>query len=335
VPGKYRAEQRYLAPVIEEAGSEEVMKHFPLPWAVACFCLSFAFAGSCLAQGREQGKDSKHAAATPSEEQGAAGQHDTGYIDPNEPLFTRGPLSKENVSLIGGMVGSVDRIHNRMKVKITGGRSVSVSFDERTLFFRDGQPVTYEKIQKGDRVYLDTVLSQQRVFARNVRVQSHTLSVEARGQIVAYDAGKAQMTMLDELSSEPVTMHVSGATSFKSATGSARITDLIPGALVAVSFSPAQGASAQAKEITVLARPGSMFVFAGSVTHIDLRAGVFSMANASDNKNYDISFDPARTPNLENLTIGSEVNVKATFSGKKYLANEVQISRAQAQAVER
>jgi hypothetical protein len=286
--------------------------------------LSFAFAGRCLAQGREQGKDSKHAAATPSEEQGAAGQHDTGYIDPNEPLFTRGPLSKENVSLIGGMVGSVDRIHNRMKVKITGGRSVSVSFDERTLFFRDGQPVTYEKIQKGDRVYLDTVLSQQRVFARNVRVQSHTLSVEARGQIVAYDAGKAQMTMLDELSSEPVTMHVSGATSFKSATGSARITDLIPGALVAVSFSPAQGASAQAKEITVLARPGSMFVF-----------GVFSMANASDNKNYDISFDPARTPNLENLTIGSEVNVKATFSGKKYLANEVQISRAQAQAVER
>jgi len=313
------------------------MKRFPLQLAVACFCLSFSFGwtGKCWAQSREQVQDSKPVASTPSEEPGATGQHDSGYIDPNEPLFTRGPLPKENVSLIGGTVGSFDRIHNRLKVKITGGRSVSVSFDERTSFFRDGQPVTYEKIQKGDRVYLDTVLNQQRVFARNVRVQSHTGSAEARGQIVAYDPGKAQMTMLDELSSEPVTMHVSSATSFKSATGSARITDLIPGALVAVSFSPAQGASAQAKEITLLAKPGSMFVFAGSVTHIDLRAGVFSLANASDNKNYDISFDPARTPNLENLTIGSEVNVKATFSGKKYLANEVQISRAQAQAVER
>src|SRR6185312_472792 len=81
----------------------------------------------------------------------AAEGQDSTYIDPHEPLFAPGPLPKGTISLVGGTVVNVDRIRNRLKIKVTGGDDMTLAFDERSNFFRDGQPVTYEKLQKGDR----------------------------------------------------------------------------------------------------------------------------------------------------------------------------------------
>jgi len=320
------------------------MKRFPLTLVlILCFYASVAGAqqeGSAQHRGSAGDVSSgsqqidKDKSATDPKDSNTKDGGDGGYIDPNEPLFNPGPLPKGTVSLIGGTVENFDRIRNRMKVKIIGGKSVTVSFDERTSFSRDGQLVTYEKIKKGDRVYVDTMLNRDRVFARNVRIQSQLGNVDARGQILAYDPQNGEMTLRDDLSSESVSLHVVNTTTVRAPDGPARLSDLVPGALVAVVFFPVQGQLGQVKEITVLARPGSIVLFAGKVTHIDISVGTFSVANTTDNKTYDISFDPASTPGLANLTVGSDVTVRATFSGKKYLAQEVQIHRAQAQAVE-
>ena len=61
----------------------------------------------------------------------------------------------------------------------------SHTFDERSHFFRDGVETTQLAIRKGDRVYVDTMLDNTRVFARNVRINTGVTAANASGQGVA------------------------------------------------------------------------------------------------------------------------------------------------------
>ena len=64
-------------------------------------------------------------------------------------------------------------------------------------------------IHKGDRVYVDTMLSQDnRIFARNVRVLTQTGLAEVRGQVVSSDPGRGTISVRDQLSAKPVSFDV-------------------------------------------------------------------------------------------------------------------------------
>jgi hypothetical protein len=261
----------------------------------------------------------------------AATDKDPGYIDPDESLFHRQPLPDSPISLIGGTVQDVDRLRNRLTVKVTGGGARTMSFDDRTRVLRDGEVVTYEKIRKGDRVYVDTVLYQQKVFARSIRIQTHMGEADARGQITAYDPASGRMTLVDELSSAPVAFKVDSQTKVTRKDGLARVSDLVPGSLVTVKFVPGREQEGMAREVAILAQPGANFVFAGTVTYVDLRLGKFSVANKADNKTYDLSFNPEQVENLSRLRLGSEVMVTAIFSGQGYRAQDIDIMTSQAE----
>ncbi|HEV2961050.1 MAG TPA: hypothetical protein VG649_04430, partial [Candidatus Angelobacter sp.] len=78
--------------------------------------------------------------------------------DGHDPILDPPPLPDGKTTMVGGVVGSVDHIRNRMTVNVFGGGRWKVGFDERTHIFRNGAETTQLAIKKGERVSVDTML---------------------------------------------------------------------------------------------------------------------------------------------------------------------------------
>jgi hypothetical protein len=240
-----------------------------------------------------------------------------------DPVMGVPALPTGKTSMVGGTVSKIDRVHNKLNVKIFGkGGQWDLAFDERTHFYRDGVETTFENVKKGDRVYVDTMLDGHRILARNVRVVTNVGPADARGQVTSYEDGR--VAIRDELSSQPVHFQVTDATQVKRDGRPASMADISEGSLIAVQFLPGKENRGVAQTITVLAAPGENFTFAGKVTHLDLRAGLLAVENRTDSKTYDITFDRERTL-PSNLMVGSDVKVAATFDGKRYKASQINV----------
>ncbi|MGI9101375.1 MAG: DUF5666 domain-containing protein [Terriglobales bacterium] len=244
-------------------------------------------------------------------------------MDANDPLFGIPPLPKGKISLVGGTVQKIDRVRNRVTIKSFGDhpQTMKFGFDERTHIFRDGVETTERGIRQGDRAYVDTMLDGPKLFARNIRIVTNLTPSDARGQILSYDARSGIMTVRDDISNTPVTFHVTPQTTVK---GSGSASDLAPGSLVAVLFSPDKARRGVAREISLLAVPGSRFTFAGKVRYLDLRSGTIAIENVTDNKTYELEFKPGIVG--DNVTIGSDVTASAVFSGKGYKAESIKLN---------
>jgi hypothetical protein len=243
-----------------------------------------------------------------------------------DPLFGVPPLPQGKTSLVGGTVAGIDGVHNRLGVKVFGkGGKWTVAFDERTHFFVDGAETTFEKVKKGERVYVDTMLDGHQIFARNVHIITKSGPAHARGQVSDVDNGL--ITLQDALSDRPVRFRVDGETQVKREGGnSASLGDIQEGFLIAVQFSPGTQGRGTAREITILAAPGQEVTFAGTVRHLDLRSNQLAIENRTDNKTYEISFDGERDIPA-NLMVGSEVTIAAVFDGRGYKANSISVSK--------
>jgi hypothetical protein len=159
-------------------------------------------------------------------------------------------------------------------------------------------------------------------------VFSESGGAEVRGQITAYDAARGTIQLQDALSSRPVTFRVSNETRITSQQGSAHLSDLGKGALVDVFFAPDKANRGIANQITLLARPGASYTFAGIITNVNLRDGVVSVENHGDGKVYDINFDPRSRSERSSLHVGNSVNISATFDGENYRATNVTVTEA-------
>lgn len=244
--------------------------------------------------------------------------------NPGDPLLDAPPLPKGKATLVGGRVGKIDPIRNRVVVEPFGGGAMTIFFDERTHIYRDGAETTHATIHKGDRVYVDTMLDGPHVFARNLRVITQLVPADASGQVLSYDRRSGVVKLQDELSDRPVSFSVEPQTTVRrrdNAAGS--LADVTVGSLISVQFSPAIGRHGVAQQISVLAAPGTSFTFSGTVTHLDMRSGLIAVDNQTDHKIYDISFDPVRSKLRDGITIGSQVQIVATFTGKGYRAESI------------
>lgn len=253
-----------------------------------------------------------------------------------DPLMEPGEIPKGRITLVGGTATKVDRLRNRVTLQpFGGGKRMTVRFDERSHIYRDGRETTVTGIKEGDRVYADTMLLGPVVFARNIRVLTTSGPAEARGQVTQYDARSGRVTLVDDLTRQPVQFTVSRDTTFRGQGNSqASAQDILPGALLDVQFSPGHGRSGEARDIAVLARPGANYVFAGRVTNLDLRSGMLSVNNQTDSKNYDLHFDPARVEQRERLRVGAEITARATFDGKAYRASDLTVAKPAEQSAQ-
>jgi hypothetical protein len=247
--------------------------------------------------------------------------------DSNDPLLSVPPLPKGKTTLLGGQVRNIDQIRNHMDVDSFGGGHMRVNFDERTHFFRDGVETTQLAVHKGDRVYVDTMLDKTRVLARNVRVNTGVTAASAAGQITRFDPKSGTLTLRDQIAARPVIFSIDQSTALVADknSGASTVTrnDLRPGAIVAVNFAPS-GNRGLAKQVTVLALPGTVFTFVGRVTNLDMR-GALAVDNQSDQKNYEIRFDPAQVHPSRSMVVGSKVLVKAEFDGRNYNAQSIEV----------
>ena len=260
------------------------------------------------------------APAAPTSRAGSAAQRED-----HDPLLDLPPLPHKEVTLIGGTVISMDEVMNRMVVQPFGGKQkMRIHLDARSHFYRDGKQITEREIQQGQRIYLDTMLNGDKVFAKTIWIRTSVESGTSRGQIVEFDRQRKLLTVRDELSDQPVKMQFSPAVVVRRGNQTATPNDLVEGALVDLSFGPQK----EVREITLLATPGSAFTFSGRVTYLDLSRKLIAIANRSDGKNYDVYLDAIAPNLLRRLREGVDVTVSAVFDGTRYAAREIDLPTA-------
>ncbi|HVP65347.1 MAG TPA: hypothetical protein VMT82_10640 [candidate division Zixibacteria bacterium] len=239
-----------------------------------------------------------------------------------DPLLEPPPLPEKTLSLIGGVARKIDPVRSRLTLEPFGGGSpMRVYFDERTHFYRDGRETTMLTVHQGDRVYVDTMQLGANVFARSVRVMTHSGEARASGQIVSVDGQRVVLN--DRLSGETVSFVVSPQTQMTTAPGLTNAR-LVPGALAQVQFLPGPKGS-EAKSIQIDAVPGSSFTFQGRVTYVNIRDGVLAIENQGDGRNYELRFNPDQIAGREGLTIGAQVLAKASYNGQAFDVQNMQI----------
>lgn len=242
-----------------------------------------------------------------------------------DPLLDLPPLPKGRLTLVGGTVSKIDPIGDHLEIRDFGGGKTNVIFDLRTRILRDGAPASVKDIQPGRRVYVDTMLKGDQVFAKSIRLETGANQGNARGQVVAVDTGRGILKLREEVAPEPFPFRLTPETTVLMNGKRVPASDVLPGALVALNFVGSGNASV-AHEIRVLANPGEKFTFVGKITFLDLRLRRFAIANQSDNETYDIALDQLRGEQTRALRVGSDAVVKAVFNGKSYEAQSVDVS---------
>ena len=244
-----------------------------------------------------------------------------------DPVLEPKGLPDKDMSLIGGTTKKVDKIRNRVEIEpFGGGNPVTVRFDDRSHVYRDGRETTVTGINKGDRIYADTMIVEGHIFARNLRVVTKSGPAESSGEVRDYDAQSGRVDMLDTITGQTVTFFVDNHTAMQKRGDPASPSDLRPGTLVDVMFAPERHGGT-ADQISILAMPGEEFIFAGRVTSLDLSHGLLSLDNDTDEKNYELRFTPANIEDRDALRVGSEITARAQFDGRSYFANQVSVRK--------
>lgn len=245
----------------------------------------------------------------------------------NDPLLAPAKKPDGKIALMGGVVKSIDQVRNRLTLSVFKSGTMKYRFDDRTRIMRDGLDVTQLAIKKGDRVYVDSQLEKGNLFARNIVIHTGKTEAIANGQVISYNKKSGEVSLRDPLSSQPVRFRIGPATEYRNAGKNASADELRQGSLVKVVLGVSPAERNTAKSVEILATPGTEFSFFGRVTHLDLRTGVIGINNRADDKLYEIRFNP-KDVIAQELKIGAEVLITASFDGTKYAAKSLNVTKA-------
>ena len=244
------------------------------------------------------------------------------------------PLPKGKSTVIGGRVRELDRVRDQFTLNVFGGKTIKVLFDERTQVYRDGVRTPLRDLRAGDHVSVETSLDGTTVFARSIHMLSQSPEGECQGQVLKYSPRDGELTVRDVLSHEPIKLRVPAGTAIvrQDKTGSSSTelvnSNLAAGTLISVKFQSDSKGHGVARQIAILAAPGSAFVFVGNVVSLDLRSGRLVLIDPRDDKRYDIFFDSAHLPMIRDLHEGADLSVTAGFDGARYVATEITMNPA-------
>ncbi len=247
--------------------------------------------------------------------------------DPNSLLPELQPVPGGKATLIGGTISRLDRVRDEIVVRPFGGGSLKVLFDGRTQIVRNGNKVSPLDLRNGEKIYLDTVLDGTTVFAKTIRVTGAGSGAgESRGQIVAFDQGRSEITLNDSLSPETIRVRILPGTRVMKGDHETSTDLLKPGTLVAVQFQPGSNGAIAAQQIAVLAEPGISFAFIGRVTFLDLHKGLLVVMDPRDKNSYEVHFNPATVRINGDLQLDSDVTLNANFDGKSYATSAILVT---------
>lgn len=247
----------------------------------------------------------------------------TGTAQPSQghdPLLDLPPLPKNPVTLIGGTLTRFDPVQDRLTVRAFGGQKLNIAFDVRTEIYFNGTLVRQRELKQGQRVYLDTMLNGDKVFAKSIWINTAPPRGEGRGQILGYDTSNRILEVRDELTSQTLKFQVLPSTVIRRGDQTGGVGDLEPGALISLKFGPHQEQYPTVREIALIAKPGSVFSFFGQITFLDLSRRVIALDNRTDGQKYEISLATIPDSVARALHLGDEVGISAVFDGKHYVA---------------
>lgn len=235
--------------------------------------------------------------------------------------------SAQDSTIFGGSIRKIDPVLDEFWLNIYGQRPLKVLFDERTQLYRDGVRIPLHDLAPVQYASVQTALDGTSIFAISVHILSKAPTGQFSGRVVRYEAGSGRLT-LHAVSGPPFTVIIpasatfqrTGQTSFASQPSGTK--DLVPGALVSVTFTTSDGRGI-AHHVVVYAVPGSAFVFSGKITALDTSAGTMVLANSHSQRSFELHFYPAQILPGQALHIGEHVRVDATFDGNTYTATNI------------
>jgi hypothetical protein len=245
-------------------------------------------------------------------------------VDPASLLPDLPILPPQKASLIGGTVQKVDRVRDELTLRIFGGGKMKIFYDPRTHILRGDSQGSASDLRLGDRVYVDTVLDGGSVFARNIRLAVTAAAGKSQGVVVSYRPDREELVVRDQLSPEPIKLHLDSRTEIIQEGHAASAGELVPGTLVNIEFASQKDAR-NAEQVVILAVPGTNFTFSGRVTSLDLHVGLLVLNSTSDHKTYEIYLDPS-VPISDRLQLGANVTTIANFDGTRYVAKSLSVN---------
>jgi len=145
-----------------------------------------------------------------------------------------------------------------------------------------------------------------------------------RNAPLSWHVQHGELTIRDSISPEAVRVRLNSSTKFFQGNRAVSANVLTSGSLVAIKFSSEGNGREIAREISILALPGTRYTFAGQIVHIDLRTGLLVINSSTDHKTYEVYLDPSVTPD-DNLHPGAVVTVVANFENSRYVARNLTI----------
>lgn len=245
------------------------------------------------------------------------------------PPLPQVPSGKSTI--LGGSIQQIDPVLDQLTLHVFGQKPMKILYDERTQLFLDGKRIPLRDLRPAKYASIQTTLDGASVFAISIRLLSQSAPAEYQGQVLSYNPSTGELTVGDSAGRVPLTVMVYSNTSFtrkgQDAFSSAQSgpADLQRGSLVSIAFDSDSRHRAVASQITVLATPGSDFVFAGNLTAIDTASGMITLVDPRDDHSYQVRFNSSTLPIAQSLQIGQHVRVAVEYDGAHYQARDITI----------
>lgn len=249
------------------------------------------------------------------------------------PDVTKMPPAPKGASTIfGGEIADLDPVRDQLTLRVYGERPMKILFDERTQVYRDGKRIPLRDLSLAGHASVETTLDGSRLFALSIHVMSKAAPGEYEGRILSYSDGSGELSLVSDLSSEPLKVliqkntQIIGEGQSKLANGDYGAGDLVKGTLVSIQFNGAgKGGIANASEVRILAVPGASFTFRGRISSLDERSGRLVLLDSRYSRSYAIFFNASSLPSAQALHLEDEVRVVANYDGVHYVASNIQM----------
>ena len=247
----------------------------------------------------------------------------------HDDVSTMPPLPRGKSTILGGAIRDVDPVLDRFTLRIVGEKPIRILFDERTQVFLDGKKIPLRELRPSSHASVETTLDGTSVFAMSVHILSQLQPGAYRGEVVSYSPSTGDLELVSGQGGEPVRFTVSNDATF-ARTGQGSFvasksgqSDLQKGTLVSIDFEPDGKGRGTVTKVTVLATPGSQFVFSGNLIALDMHNGTMVVLDSTNNQSYQIQFNSNSMASIPDVRPGQRVRVTAEYDGTRYLAHNV------------
>jgi hypothetical protein len=250
-------------------------------------------------------------------------------VKPASDLPSVAQVPAGNSTVLGGEIELVDPVRDQLTLNAVGMRPMKILYDARTQVFRDGARISVIDLRPTQHASIQTILDGDKVFAASIHILSNSLESAFQGRIESYHPETGEITIADGLSGEPLKLYIpkdavvvrEGQRAFTSAPSSP--TDLESGTLVSISFHSEGKGRGIADHVSILATPGSTFIFDGSISELDSNAGFLVLVSSQEAQSFRIYFGSIRPSALADLHPGNHVRVTARYDGSRYVATNL------------